>query len=91
MGSRDRVIKMYKLFPINPITGNSINSVYRISDGANIPFDPANNDYVAYLKWIDEGNEPLPADPLPEPSKPTVQDLQAQLLVIQAQLAELSK
>ena len=27
-----------------------------------IPFDPANTDYQAYLKWLDEGNEPLPAD-----------------------------
>jgi hypothetical protein len=27
-----------------------------------IPFDPANTDYQAYLKWLEEGNEPLPAD-----------------------------
>ena len=27
-----------------------------------IPLDPANTDYQAYLKWLDEGNEPLPAD-----------------------------
>lgn len=25
-------------------------------------FDPANTDYQAYLKWLEEGNEPLPAD-----------------------------
>jgi hypothetical protein len=25
-------------------------------------FDPANMDYVAYLAWLAEGNEPLPAD-----------------------------
>jgi hypothetical protein len=27
-----------------------------------IPFDPANTDYQEYLKWVAEGNEPLPAD-----------------------------
>jgi len=27
-----------------------------------IPFDPANTDYQAYLKWVSEGGVPLLAD-----------------------------
>lgn len=51
---------MYKLIK-NPLTKET-KFVLRLSDNANIPFDPANTDYQAYLKWLDEGNEPLPAD-----------------------------
>jgi len=45
---------MYKL------TDN--NSIQRLSDNAFIPFDPANTDYQEYLKWLEEGNTPLPTD-----------------------------
>jgi len=37
-------------------------AIIRVSDNACIPFDPANTDYQAYLKWLQAGNEPLPAD-----------------------------
>ena len=41
---------------------NKIVSIIRLADNAYIPFDPANTDYQAYLKWVAEGNTPLPAD-----------------------------
>ncbi len=40
--------------------------IKRIADNAYIPFDPANTDYAEYLKWLEEGNTPLPADAQPE-------------------------
>ena len=49
---------MYKL--MKPLLCGQ--SVIRLSDGAIIPFDPANTDYQAYLKWLSEGNTPTQAD-----------------------------
>jgi hypothetical protein len=55
---------MYQLIPDTPM--GSATCIKRIADNAFIPFDPANKDYVEYLKWLDEGNTPLPADTQPE-------------------------
>ena len=49
---------MYKLRNY-PLGGKDI---MRLSDNAFIPFDPSNTDYQQYLKWLAEGNTPLPAE-----------------------------
>jgi hypothetical protein len=48
---------MYKLY--KPIIGNF---VIRLSDNACIPFDPANTDYQAFLKYQAEGGKVYGAD-----------------------------
>lgn len=51
---------MYKHYP--KYNGLELQCIKRLFDNACIPFDPANSDYQEYLKWVAEGNEPLPAD-----------------------------
>ena len=46
---------MYKLT-------QSTECIKRLSDGALIPTAPDNTDYQAYLKWLDEGGVPTPAE-----------------------------
>jgi hypothetical protein len=60
---------MYQKHPSHPIFGEA-QSVRRLSDGAAIPFSEDNTDYQAYLKWLSEGNEPLPPDALPVDEPP---------------------
>jgi hypothetical protein len=50
---------MYKLCPK---FNEKQTSVIRLFDGACIPMNTDNTDYQEYLKWVAEGNEPLPAE-----------------------------
>jgi hypothetical protein len=50
---------MYKL---QKTSDGQVGSVTIVGQNISIPFDPANTDYQAYLKWLEEGNTPLPAD-----------------------------
>ena len=62
--------KMYKLIT------HPLSDTYTISIvGTQISFlpDPENTEYKEYLKWLEEGNEPLPPDPEPTPEPLTSQ------------------
>jgi hypothetical protein len=53
---------MYKLIK-DPV--NDSNTLVKVNEDGRelfLPFDPANTDYQVYLKWVAEGNTPLPAD-----------------------------
>ena len=54
-----RSYNMYK--EVKNMFGN-VFCVLKQEEQNYIPFDPANTDYQTYLKWLAEGNTPLPPD-----------------------------
>lgn len=51
---------MYKLF--NDLRTGELSSVFNMETNTSIPLNADNTDYQAYLKWLEEGNTPEPAD-----------------------------
>ena len=51
---------MYKV--LKDLFSKETCAVFKLNENKSIPFDPDNTDYQAYLKWVAEGNTPLPAD-----------------------------
>ena len=53
----------YKLLH-DPLSNKDYGAYYVREDGTTVSFlfDDNNTDYQAYLKWLAEGNEPLPAE-----------------------------
>lgn len=63
-------------------------TILRVEDNAFIPPDPLNNDYLAYLAWLEEGNTPEPA---PEPPAPPVLTTEQKLEAAGLTVAELKE
>jgi hypothetical protein len=57
---------MYQLQAFN----GQIVAVKKTDTTESIPFANDNTDYQAYLKWLEAGNEPLPADEPPAVEPP---------------------
>ena len=56
------LLRSYNMYKLSPKYIGNQTSVIRLSDMACIPFAPDNTDYQSYLKWIEAGNTPEPAD-----------------------------
>jgi hypothetical protein len=53
---------MYKLAENQAPFNHPAWFVYRLSDNACIPFDPANTDAQVFAKWLKDGGTPEPAE-----------------------------
>jgi hypothetical protein len=55
---------MYELY--TTVNGIQAATTVGVLPQVSFIFDPANTDYQAYLKWVDEGGVPTPADEVTE-------------------------
>lgn len=66
-------------------------AVIRTEDGATIPNDPANRDWIEYQKWLDDGGVPDPyvppetAPPEPAPETTLLYDHENRLRALEGQ------
>ena len=65
---------MYKL---------TTDGVQRLSDGAFIPNDPRNMDWIDYQQW-EEKNIPLPKDPEPVRAPNKLSELEARIAALES-------
>jgi len=56
------------------------NSIIRTLDGASIPLDPTNKDYLEYLQWVEQGN-------VAEPYVATTPTILEQIAALEAQIS----
>jgi len=49
-------------YKFSPVVVGFVNDTIIRSDGMQIPPDPANTDYQEYLRWLEAGNTPEPAE-----------------------------
>lgn len=69
---------MYKLgLPL--FDGAPVTQVIRTTDGACIPFDPANSDATEFCKWLKDGNIPEASDGGTVPTQDEVNAIIAKL------------
>lgn len=72
------------MYKIKTDFNGNVFSIVDIKNKVCIPLDSANTDYQQYLKWVSQGNEPLPPDPIQEPEPLTAQQkLQASGLTVE--------
>ena len=55
-------VRQYKLFKTKGLGLDGALTINEDGSQSSFIFDESNTDYQAYLKWVEEGGVPLPAD-----------------------------